>query len=127
MSHGAGIAKQKSVSYFQSMPHRRDQVRVSVQTSSTLSLTMSRHSIISTSRSLRFAMPRKQFSIYGGIDPREIPTYGIYESAHALKIPTGTLRSWIYGRNYRTAGGLKRFQPIIALPDPDLPLLSFMN
>jgi uncharacterized protein (DUF433 family) len=65
--------------------------------------------------------------IYGGVDPRAIPTYGIYESAHALKIPTETLRSWIHGRTYPTRHGKKRFEPLITLPDPELSLLSFIN
>jgi uncharacterized protein (DUF433 family) len=65
--------------------------------------------------------------IYGGVDPRAIPTYGIYESAHALKIPTNTLRSWFYGRTYPTLHGNKRFEALLTLPDPDLPLLSFIN
>jgi uncharacterized protein (DUF433 family) len=68
-----------------------------------------------------------EFDIYRGRDPREIPTYGIYESAHALKIPPGTLKSWIHGRSYPTHHGTKRFEPIIMLPDEDLPLLSFIN
>lgn len=72
-------------------------------------------------------MARKQIDIYGGIDPRAIPTYGIYESSHALKIPTKTLRSWIHGRNYPTLLGTKKFEPLIALPDPELSLLSFIN
>lgn len=72
-------------------------------------------------------MARKQIDIYGGIDPRAIPTYGIHESAHALKIPTETLRSWIRGRKYPTTRGVKTFEPLIMLPDPDLPLLSFLN
>lgn len=72
-------------------------------------------------------MATKRSNIYGGSDPRGIPTYGIYESAHALKIPTETLRSWIRGRNYQTRDGIKRFEPLISLPDPDLPLLSFIN
>jgi uncharacterized protein (DUF433 family) len=72
-------------------------------------------------------MASKQSDIYGGIDPRAIPTYGIYESAHALKIPTNTLRSWFHGRSYPTRHGTKRFEPLLTLPDPDLPLLSFLN
>lgn len=65
--------------------------------------------------------------IYRGRDPREIPTYGIYESAHTLKIPPDTLRSWIRGRNYLTQHGTKRFEPLILVPDEDLALLSFVN
>lgn len=72
-------------------------------------------------------MKVKKSDIYGGLDPRSIPTYGIYESARALKIPVETLRSWIRGRNYPTRRGVKRFTPLITLPDADLPLLSFIN
>jgi len=74
-------------------------------------------------------MARKQekHDIYRGRDPRKIPTYGIYESAHTLKIPPDTLRSWIRGRNYPTQHGAKRFEPLIIVPDEDLALLSFVN
>ncbi len=72
-------------------------------------------------------MAIKETDIYGGNDPREIPTYGIYESAHALKIPPDTLTSWIRGRKYPTTRGVKTFEPLIMLVDPDLPLLSFLN
>lgn len=70
---------------------------------------------------------KARVDIYRGRDPRAIPTYGIYESAHALKIPPDTLRSWIRGRDYPTKHGTRRFQPLIVLPDEDLPLLSFIN
>jgi uncharacterized protein (DUF433 family) len=73
-------------------------------------------------------MARKAVDIYRGRDPREIATYGIFESAHLLKIPTNTLRSWIRGREYPTERyGNRTFKPLIMLPDPDLPLLSFIN
>jgi uncharacterized protein (DUF433 family) len=72
-------------------------------------------------------MTTKKIDIYGGRDPRQIPTYGIHESAHLLKIPAVTLKSWTSGRNYPTQSGTKRFQPLIAKPDPDLSLLSFVN
>jgi uncharacterized protein (DUF433 family) len=69
----------------------------------------------------------KKHDIYRGRDPRAISTYGIWESAHLLKIPPDTLRSWIRGRHYPTKHGTKRFEPLITLPDEDLPLLSFFN
>ena len=70
----------------------------------------------------------RQRDIYRGRDPRHIPTYGIYEASHILKIPTDTLRSWIRGRNYPTERyGTRTFDPLIELHDPDLPLLSFIN
>ena len=66
--------------------------------------------------------------IYRGLDPREIPTYGFSEASHLLKIPLVTLRSWVRGRSFpTTAYGKRRFEPLITLPDPDLPLLSFLN
>jgi uncharacterized protein (DUF433 family) len=72
-------------------------------------------------------MARKR-DIYRGRDPREIATYGIWESAHLLKIPPNTLRSWIYGRPYPTKSrGTRISQPLIAIPDENLPLLSFVN
>jgi uncharacterized protein (DUF433 family) len=66
-------------------------------------------------------------TLYGGLDPREVPAYGISEAASYLKIPLATLRSWIRGRGYTTRAGRRKFQPIITLPDQKLPLLSFMN
>jgi len=66
-------------------------------------------------------------TLYDGIDPREIPAYGISEAARYLKIPVPTLRSWIKGCGYHTSEGKKSFQPIITLPDKRMPLLSFMN
>lgn len=66
--------------------------------------------------------------IYRGRDPRHIATYGVWEAAHILKIPPDTLRSWIKGRDYPTERyGKRTFHPLIELPDPELPLLSFIN
>jgi uncharacterized protein (DUF433 family) len=72
-------------------------------------------------------MASGNIDIYGGRDPRQIPTYGIRESAHLLKIPAITLKSWTSGRNYPTRRGTKRFHPLIEKPDADLALLSFVN
>ena len=72
-------------------------------------------------------MARTTTDIYQGRDPRTIPTYGMHEAAHLLKIPAITLKSWLSGRNYPTQRGIKRFQPIIEKPDKTLPLLSFVN
>jgi uncharacterized protein (DUF433 family) len=60
-------------------------------------------------------------------DPREMPAYGTREAANYLRIPPATLKSWVLGRDYKTNAGTQRFQPVIALPDPALPLLSFYN
>lgn len=60
-------------------------------------------------------------------DPRELPAYGFVEAAHYLRIPLATLRSWVRGRHYPTESGKKFFKPVIELPDPNLPSLSFVN
>jgi uncharacterized protein (DUF433 family) len=69
----------------------------------------------------------KKIDIYRGRDPRDIPTYSFTEASHHLQIPLKTLRSWVRGRDYPTSAGPKKSEPIILLPDPDLPLLSFTN
>lgn len=65
--------------------------------------------------------------IYGG-DPREIPLYGFAETSRILKINSQTLSSWVRGRNYKLDDGTKKWwSPVIELPDPEKPLLSFYN
>ncbi len=60
-------------------------------------------------------------------DPRELPAYSIPEAAHYLRIPLGTLRSWVLGRYYPTEAGPRFFEPIIGLPEPGRGVLSFIN
>ena len=60
-------------------------------------------------------------------DPRELPSYAIREAAHYLRIPRETLRDWVLGRVYRTEAGGTFSKPIIALPDKERGLLSFIN
>ncbi len=65
--------------------------------------------------------------IYGG-DPREIPLYGLVETSRYLKINIQTLSSWVRGRSYKLDDGTKKWSPpVIKLPDPEKPLLSFYN
>jgi len=49
----------------------------------------------------------------------EKPLYGITEAATYLGTPTTTLRYWVRGRD--------DYPPVIHLPQPQFPLLSFMN
>ena len=58
-------------------------------------------------------------------DQREIPRYGIKETAQYLGIPLATLNSWVNGRFYPTAAGKKFFKPLIKVPAPGT--LSFFN
>lgn len=61
-------------------------------------------------------------------DPREVPVYTLTQAARYLKIPEVTLKTWIKGREYPVEGGKRKFfKPVILLPDPRAPRLSFMN
>jgi uncharacterized protein (DUF433 family) len=68
-----------------------------------------------------------KIDIYGGADPKHIPAYRYVDAAKYLDIPLSTLKSWIKGYFYKIKGGRKRFVPIISLPDPDKPRLSYTN
>ncbi len=72
-------------------------------------------------------MTKREGKTYSGVDPREVPSYGIREAAHYLGMPLPTLRSWAFGRYYPTEGGRKFFNPILVLPDKESRSLSFMN
>ena len=65
--------------------------------------------------------------IYGGQDPRDIPSYSIGDAARYLRIPGGTIRSWTMGRNYPVADGEMFFQPLIPIKKQKPRLLSFTN
>jgi len=58
---------------------------------------------------------------------RELPNYRLPEAAHYLRVPTSTLRMWLFGQAYPTAGGTKTSRPIIIPADPATPRLSFVN
>ena len=60
-------------------------------------------------------------------DPRDVPSYGINEAAHYLRLPKATLRSWVLGRYYDTDDGRKFWPPLVEIADRDGRLLSFMN
>lgn len=63
-------------------------------------------------------------SIYSR-DPREVGTYGIAEAARYLALKRSTLRSWVLGRS--PAESEPPSLPLLELPDPGEPLLSFTN
>lgn len=65
--------------------------------------------------------------LYGGIDPRDIPSYSIGDAARYLRIPAGTIRSWTVGRSYQTLNGSKEFKPLISIRNSKPRLLSFTN
>lgn len=49
-------------------------------------------------------------------DRREEAAYPLSEAARYLKVAPATLRAWVLGRSYPTAGGAQRFQPLIHPP-----------
>jgi uncharacterized protein (DUF433 family) len=66
-------------------------------------------------------------SIYGGLDPRDIPLYSLKVAARILAQSPATLRSWIAGRPYPTRDGEGWFDPLIRRPEPEDARLSFHN
>ncbi len=68
----------------------------------------------------------QRWGLYGGRDPRKIPIYSTVEAAHYLRIPSNTIRSWVYGRDYETSGGARRAKPLVHPADPR-GILSFVN
>jgi len=69
----------------------------------------------------------KSASICEFDDPRRFPAYTIVDAAHYLRMPPGTLRSWVAGRLYPVGGRAKRSRPLIDLDDPNRLYLSFLN
>ena len=66
--------------------------------------------------------------IYGGRDPREIPAYRFGDAAAYLGIAITTLRAWLKGMPYKNKDGTSGFfKSVFSLPEPDQPLLSYMN
>jgi uncharacterized protein (DUF433 family) len=60
-------------------------------------------------------------------DRRLLPAYPVAEAAHYLRMPEGTLRTWVAGRLYPVAGRSKRSRALINLDDPKKQYLSFIN
>jgi len=60
-------------------------------------------------------------------DPRLVPAYTVAEAAHYLRMPEGTLRSWVVGRFYPVSGQSKRSRPLIHLEGAKKEYLSFIN
>jgi len=65
--------------------------------------------------------------LYGGRDPRHIPSYSTVEAAHYLRFPENTIRSWVYGRAYETRGGRRLAKPLVPPASASGGILSFVN
>jgi uncharacterized protein (DUF433 family) len=62
-----------------------------------------------------------------GRDLRETPLYSLAEVAHHVHVPRATLRSWVQGRDYVAAGGLRHSPRVLVRPDPEDERFSFNN
>jgi len=61
-------------------------------------------------------------------DPRGIPAYSFADAARYLGLPRSTVAAWARGTTWRAPdGSSRRFAPVIEVPNPTLPLLSFTN
>lgn len=65
--------------------------------------------------------------IYGGKDPRDIPSYSALDAARYLNIPTATIRSWTVGYRYCVTDGKKLFRPLIEVIQEKPLRLTFTN
>jgi uncharacterized protein (DUF433 family) len=55
------------------------------------------------------------------------PAYSVTDAARYLRMPVGTLRSWLDGRSDKTQKGQQQFTALIQRPNPNHPELSFAN
>ena len=58
---------------------------------------------------------------------RNAAAYTLAEAARYVRLPAATLRSWVLGRQYPTAGGRGEFPPLIQPASRDPAWLSFSN
>jgi uncharacterized protein (DUF433 family) len=70
---------------------------------------------------------RNMLDVYGGRDPREIPTYTTVEAAHYLRIPEQTVRNWCFGRSSGTQGKSTTIRAVVQPADARQHMLSFVN
>jgi len=64
-------------------------------------------------------------NIYGGKDPRKIPTYSLTEVSRYLRLSRSTLRAWVKGRTYIYHEMLSFSKPVIAQSESRISFLSF--
>jgi uncharacterized protein (DUF433 family) len=65
--------------------------------------------------------PADRWELYGGDDPRDLPSYTTADAARYLRLPLRTVQNWAFG--FGSYGG----QPLVRVADPRNHLLSFWN
>lgn len=68
-----------------------------------------------------------RWALYGGTDPRELPSYATWEAARYLRMPLRTLQNWAFGFHYTLRAQKRRANPLIQIADQTRHLLSFWN
>lgn len=69
-------------------------------------------------------MRRTDYELAADAPDDDVPLYDVPTASYYLDIPTSTLRNWVRGI---PAVGRGRSSPILRLPDPGIPWLSFVN
>lgn len=72
-------------------------------------------------------MDRTKGGSAANVDIRSRPAYSLTEAAHYLRLPAGTLRSWVVGRSYPTSRGHRAFPPLVKPAKRQPVTLSFLN
>jgi uncharacterized protein (DUF433 family) len=62
-----------------------------------------------------------RWKLYGGRDPRDVPSYATWEAARYVRLPLRTVQNWSFG--FGSYGGT----PLIHMADAERHLLSFWN
>jgi uncharacterized protein (DUF433 family) len=71
---------------------------------------------------------KRGFSLYGGVDPADLPIYSRVDASRATGVPASTIGVWVSGMPYTTRKGLRsRYEAVVTLPDPNDARLSFNN
>lgn len=74
------------------------------------------------------AVKSRDFSLYGGSDPADLPRYTRIDAGRATGVPASTIGVWVHGMTHTSRKGIKgRYEPVIEIPDADDPRLSFNN
>ena len=63
----------------------------------------------------------ERWKLYGGKDPRDLPSYTTSDTARYLRMPLRTIQNWSFG--FGSYGG----KPLVRVADPRSHLLSFWN
>lgn len=74
------------------------------------------------------ATRKRGFKLYGGTNPADLPRYTRLDASRATGIAASTIGVWVRGMPHTDKRGVRRYyDPVVTLPDPNDPRLSFNN